>query len=210
MDLVETKPGVIFSEANLEIKEKSIDLVRERLSEFKSCIIELGSGSGAHLVALADRYPESLCIGFELRFKRTFKTAAKAEAKGQRNLLIFRTDAKHMPQILGSNTVDQIYVNFPDPWDKSRWFKHRLLSERTLPGIHQALKPGGILRYKTDHQGYFDDVLKSLKTSDRFSLLKETKDLYSSPYLESNIPTEFEMLFRSQGLPICFLEAQKN
>jgi hypothetical protein len=31
-----------------------------------------------------------------------------------------------------------------------------------------------------------------------------------SPYLDNNIPTEFEMLFKSQGKPLCLVEAVKK
>jgi tRNA (guanine-N7-)-methyltransferase len=82
-----------------------------------------------------------------------------------------------------------------------------MLNPDRLAAMSQLLKPGGSLRYKTDHENYFSDVVRSLETSPEWALNAVSRDLYASPFIEGNIQTEFEQLFLSQKLPIYFLEA---
>jgi tRNA G46 methylase TrmB len=73
----------------------------------------------------------------------------------------------------------------------------------------ELLKPGGFFRYKTDHQEYFASTCPLLNPT-QWDIQRHTTDLLQSPYMENNIPTEFEMLFKSQGKPLCLVEAVKR
>lgn len=172
--------------------------------------LEIGSGSGIHLVCRAGKDPSSLYIGFELRFKRTFKAAEKAEQNKLKNLLIIRANASLITEVFSQNSIDGIYINFPDPWaKKKRWNKNRLINTTFISSIHPILKPNGFISYKTDHKEYFDSTLKLFEDSELFQVSKVTNNLHLSTYGDENIFTEFEMLFKSKGLAISFLEARK-
>ena len=202
IDLIGTKPHLIIEET--EIEEGALCPI---LPKFERCFVELGSGSGGHLIELANRNPEVLCVGFELRYKRAFRTAEKAEQLGLKNLLVYRANANLLSSLFPENSLDRVYVNYPDPWAKKRWQKHRLLNDDSVALLTTLLKPGGALRYKTDHKEYFDTVVKSLRQNQTFQIVKETHDMFGSCDLSDNITTEFEQLFLSQGLPISFVEA---
>ncbi len=209
MQLVTTKPDIIRAEQDREISEDSIALLRAKMREFKGCYVELGSGSGMHLLRLAQQSPDYLCVGLEIRFKRAFKTGEKAEQSGLRNVVVFRTDAKQLASLFEPEAVAGFFVNYPDPWDKRRWLKNRLLNAELLATMHRCLEPGGFLRYKTDHQEYFASTCSLLRT-DSWDSRRHTTDLLSSPWANENIPTEFEQLFKSQGKPLCMLEVGKR
>jgi len=161
-----------------------------------------------HLLKLAELHPETLCIGLEIRFKRAFKTAEKAERLGLSNVLVLRTDARCLTDLFKDGEVDAFFVNYPDPWDKRRWRKNRLLNETMLATMHRLLKPEGFLRYKTDHHEYFDSTLAILPSA-QWTPQRSTKDLLNSEWVEDNIATEFEYLFRSQQKPLCMIEVRK-
>lgn len=209
MQLVTTKPGIIVAENDRELAETSRKEVQAILGSFSDCYVELGSGSGMHLIRLAERSPQALCIGLEIRFKRAFKTGEKAEGKGLSNVRVLRTDARQIPHLFSPGQVSAFFVNYPDPWDKRRWLKNRLLNSELLQSMWDLLKPGGFFRYKTDHQEYFASTCPLLDPL-KWDIQRHTTDLLNSPYKESNIPTEFEMLFRSQGKPLCLVEAYKR
>jgi tRNA (guanine-N7-)-methyltransferase len=179
------------------------------LARFKYCFLEFGSGSGGHLIELAATNPDTLCIGCELRYKRAFRTAEKARQRDLSNLLVLRMDARATPDLFPPASLDKVYMNFPDPWEKLRWRKHRMASERLLLALTTLLKPNGVFRHKTDHGDLHHDLTKILPGSG-FTVTKSTLDLYQSEWLTGNIPSEFERLFLSQGLPIFFLEAAKS
>ncbi len=206
MHLVTTKPGLIVSEQDRQLTADSARAIETKLGLFPRCYVELGSGSGMHLLRLAELNPDTLCIGFEIRFKRAFRTGEKAERDGLHNLLVLRSDARTINSLFKPRQVDGYFINYPDPWAKRRWLKNRLVNPALLDGMASTLKPGGFLRYKTDHHEYFGSTLP-LFSPERWLITKTTNNLLESSYVAENIPTEFEGLFKSQGRPLCMMEA---
>lgn len=205
MQLVTTKPGVILAEQDRAISDDGKALLRQRLTTLPDCFVELGSGSGMHLLKLAERSPSALCVGLEIRFKRAFRTGEKAEERGLSNVMVLRTDARQITSLFNPGEVSGFFINYPDPWDKRRWLKNRLINEELLNTMWQLLKPGGFLRYKTDHHEYFSSTLQILDPN-KWSTVRKTTDLLDSEYVDTNIPTEFEQLFKSQGRKLCMVE----
>ncbi|MBL7661820.1 tRNA (guanosine(46)-N7)-methyltransferase TrmB [bacterium] len=195
----------------LEFEDFDKDLLRlrELLQGYSRVVVELGSGSGGHLIERAKRDPAALCLGFEIRFKRSVRTVEKALKGGIRNLCLCRVDARIVDDLLGPNSVDDLYVNFPDPWPRRRSEKNRLLRGEFWNSLHTILKPQAKFYFKTDNDQYFSAVLSELSALEKFKILGQTLDLHASPYNTTNVVTEFEKLFLSQGEKIKFLEAIK-
>lgn len=179
--------------------------LRARAADAGAVVLELGAGSGGHLIERAKRRPDALFIGVELRYKRSVRMIEKAQQCGLTNLIVARTDARIVTASLGSRSVETMYVNFPDPWEKRKRWKHRLLAPWLLDAAASLLTDGGELRVKTDHRDYFDWFREGVEPHGVFSIADATADLYASPLLEGNVSTEFEKLFCSQGLPIYYL-----
>ncbi len=204
--LVETKPEFIVAENDRETPEASKQKIEEQKANFSGIFVEIGSGSGMHLLRLAAQNPDTLCIGLEIRFKRAFKTGEKAEKQGLKNVLVLRTDANFLGHLFEAGELAGIFVNYPDPWDKRRWRKNRILNEGMLTEMHQLLAKDGFLRYKTDHREYFQSTATLLREQKLWNMTKYTEDLVTSEWMENNIATEFEGLFRSQNKPLHLLE----
>ncbi len=197
-------PGRIFSFEQPEIDRKQLS---QLIGSAGSIHCEVGSGSGRHLLGLAARHPEALIFGFEIRFKRSVRTIEKADAAGLRNVFVLRHRAEFLAEFFPERSVDGIYVNFPDPWSKSRWHKHRILGEEFLAIAASLLKTDGFLAVKTDHREYFESYRKILETQPKYRITEVSNDLMNSEFVENNLPTEFERLFVSQGLPIYYVKA---
>ena len=208
IEKLQESPDIIFGSSALSLSDSELQRFTALCAPFARLIVELGSGSGAHLVGQAERDPLTFYAGFELRYKRAVKSAEKAYKLGLKNVAVLRTNAQNISAIFPPRSLDGLYVNFPDPWDRRRWKKHRLISEHSLAVIKQILKPGAFLSYKTDHAEYFHDGRKSLTDSGAFVIEQESFNLYQSPYAENQIKSEFEKLFISKGLPIHFLQAR--
>ncbi len=209
IDAVETKPDFILSADSGDFSKESLLHLEKKMSGFKNLYCEIGSGSGAYLIESAKRDPESFYCGIELRFKRAFRTAEKAEEAGVSNLFVVRGDARQLGEIFGSRPISGIFINFPDPWNKKKWRKHRMMSEENLAYFCKHLTVDGFIALKTDHEGYFKDALSLLDTVPYLTTEWSTHDLWASEHAENNIPTEFEMLFRSKGQPVYALKARK-
>jgi len=192
-----------------QISAAEREQLRSCMDSYQEIYCELGSGSGGHLIERARRSPHALFVGFELRFKRVYRSAEKALHAGASNALFLRTDAHSISELLPADSLSGVYVNFPDPWDKKRWNKHRLLTAEFLECIAALVKTDGFFAYKTDHRKYFDEISQHLRASGSFQLEAETHAFHSSEFADDNVPSEFENLFQSKYLPICYLRAVK-
>jgi tRNA (guanine-N7-)-methyltransferase len=208
IQLVATKPEVIVAERDRESPAQSREVIAKVRQAFQGVFVEIGSGSGLHLLELAKQNPSMLCVGLEIRFKRAYRTGEKAERDGLPNVLVVRADARYLAEMFNPDEVTAFFVNYPDPWDKRRWKKNRILNDEMVATMYSLLQNGGYLRYKTDHHEYFHSTTSLLKTP-QWSIRKHSTDLLHSEWAEGNIPTEFEYLFKSQNKPLCILEAFK-
>lgn len=207
--LADTLPELLISWDGRTPTAEETAHISERCRVTQPIYVELGSGSGGHLITRAAQDPASLYVGFELRYKRAFRTAEKASEKGLKNLLVVRGDVSYLEQFFEQESLSGLYMNFPDPWERKKWRKHRMISEESLRLFHALLKPGASFRYKTDHQGYFDDTLKLIEEYPGFKIERMTRDLHKSEHTPDNVLTEFEQLFISKGLPTYFVELVK-
>ena len=171
--------------------------------------IEIGMGKGRFLLNMAKTYPNINFIGIEryssvlLRAVEKFDTEEFSDLP---NIRFVCMDARELPEVFAESEVDRIYLNFSDPWPKSRHAKRRLTSSRFLGLYDQILADGGIVEFKTDNQPLFDFSLESVKESG-WTLLMQTRDLHHSEFAEGNVMTEYEAKFSAMGNPIYKLEA---
>ena len=119
-------------------------------------------------------------------------------------------EAKSFLSLLPDGCVESIYTNFSDPWPKKGYTSRRLTHSDFLKEYARVLIPGGMLKLKTDNEGFFDYSLESIGESD-FELVSYTRDLDSSEeFSKGNIETEYERNFKSRGIKIKALKARIN
>lgn len=210
IDLVSDKRESILDYGPEGYQPELLSLLQEKLTQHDQVYCEIGSGSGGHIIEQAKKTPHAHFVGFELRFKRTFRTIEKAEQQDISNITMIRGDAQTITDIFSKNSLSGMYIHFPDPWSKKKWKKHRILSEENLRTFSDYLRSDGFLSYKTDHEEYFRESLHLLERMPEYAVEWKTADLWASEHIENNVPTEFEMLFRSKKLPIYALRARKS
>ena len=83
--------------------------------------IEIGSGKGRFLLHLAAEHPELSLLAVERASKYHKLVCGKAGRRGLSNVRLLRTTAEDLLfRLLAPNSVDALYVLFPDPWPKKR------------------------------------------------------------------------------------------
>ena len=127
-----------------------------------------------------------------------------------KNLRFICMDAREIGEVFGNEEVSKIYLNFSDPWPKSRHAKRRLTSKEFLKRYEQVLKEDGKLELKTDNVDLFTFSLFQLEAVG-WKLEASTKDLHQDKALnQDNIMTEYEEKFSSEGVKICKLICKVN
>lgn len=202
-------PGRLFPWDDAKVEAQAL---RSILQNYEEIFVELGSGSGGHIVSRALQQSVAAWVGFEIRYKRTVRTVEKAHRAKADNVYIVRTDGRVLEEFFKPRTISGLYINFPDPWERESRRKHRMLNFDTLKSAALVLRDKGLLCVKTDHQECFRKFLRDIERWNEecsekgmFRIEWQTEDLHGGPYSEGNVTTEFERLFLSQSLPICGL-----
>jgi tRNA (guanine-N7-)-methyltransferase len=112
--------------------------------------LEIGFGGGEHLAAEALAHPGTGYIGCEVFLNGIAKALALVEAGSLRNVRLYNGDARAVIEALPRETLDGVYLLYPDPWPKRRHHRRRFLSSEMLARIARVMHPGAELRFATD------------------------------------------------------------
>lgn len=165
--------------------------------------IEIGMGKGKFIHTMAKEHPQINYVGIEKYSSVLLRAIQKMEEEELPNLKFIRMDAEDIVKVFGKGEVDQIYLNFSDPWPKDRHAKRRLPSKEFLARYDVILKKDGKLEFKTDNRGLFDFAVEELEPAG-WKADVITYDLHKDEKLmEGNVMTEYEEKFSSMGNPIC-------
>lgn len=171
--------------------------------------IEVGMGKGRFIMEKAAANPDINYIGIERYSSVLLRGLQKRGEMELNNIYFMCIDAKDLADIFAPGEVDNIYLNFSDPWPKDRHAKRRLTSPEFMSVYHKILAPQGTVEFKTDNRGLFEYSLESIPSAG-WEVAEHTFDLHRSPMSEGNVMTEYEMKFASEGKPICKLIAGRT
>ena len=181
---------------------------RERFGSDRPIHIEVGMGKGRFIMELARRNPDINYIGIEKYSSILVRASRKMRDFEGDNVLFVRMDAEELCDVFDKDEVDQIYLNFSDPWPKDRHAKRRLTSTAFWARYDKILKAEGRVIFKTDNRDLFDFSVEQVPEAG-WQLDNVTYDLHHSPYNEGNVMTEYEEKFSAKGNPICRLVAHR-
>lgn len=173
--------------------------------------VEVGTGYGHFMLDFTKNFPKENFIGIDHRFKRSFHLAKKLSHLEHSNFRYLRARGERLAFIFGEKEVDKIFYFFPDPWPKTRHHKKRLFQAPFLKSCHQILKDDGVVFIKTDHDDYFDWMVKEITNSKDFKVTFQTYDLYQEApeHFLASFQTKFEKIFLKQEIKIKAMTLQK-
>jgi len=171
--------------------------------------IEYGSGNGMWVLekALASSVN---WVAVEYRFDRVQKIWSKMKHLNIKNLFIICGEAQTFTKkYLPNSSIDQIFVNFPDPWPKSRHAKHRLFQSCFIRELLRILKPMGTLTAVTDDATYGEQIHSKMLSASSWEstfpaphFITEWEGGYGSSY--------FDTLWRQKGKLIRYFQFKKT
>ena len=158
--------------------------------------VEVGCGRGRFLTGRAARHPDCTFLGVERMLERVHVFDGKTRRLGLANAHVLRLEALYtFHYLLPEHHARVVYVFFPDPWPKKKLHSHRLFGPLVLDALWERRASGGRLECATDHAEYFQVVEACCAGDARF---ERVAPMERGP----DEWTEFETLFRGQGLPI--------
>ena len=125
--------------------------------------MEIGFGSGFATAQIASVNHEKNYIGIEVHRPGIGRLLRETEEKQLLNIRIIEYDAVYvMRNMIAPSSLDAIHIFFPDPWQKKRHRKRRLIQRPFTQTLANCLKPGGYLYMVTDWEDYALHALEEL------------------------------------------------
>lgn len=168
--------------------------------------IEIGCGKGQFMMGLAKHFPDINFIAIEKYDSVLVRCLEKVSQDDIPNLKLVLLDALMLKEVFDKGEVEEIYLNFSDPWPKTRHAKRRLTSYIYLDIYRNILASDGAIIQKTDNRSLFESSLESLSQNDWY-LTNISLDLHKTDLF--NITTEYEDKWSPKG-PIYRLEARMH
>ena len=182
-------------------------------------IFEIGCNDGSLLAGIAAKHPTTAFIGIDWKYRALHTAAERVAAAGLRNVALLHGRGQDVGRIFADEEVDEIWIFHPDPCDKPRELKNRLVAEPFLIDAHRVLRDQGSLVLKTDHPEYYQwAVSVSDAMSERFEVTARSTDFWQDEPVQFAIAgrcyagktTFFENRYRKKRRPIYFLELRKR
>lgn len=172
-------------------------------------VVEYCSGNGTWIAAKAQQQPHINFVAVEKRFERVRKIWSKIKNHNLLNLIVVCGEAcTTTTHYFPTQSIQEAYINFPDPWPKNRHAKHRLVHPAFLDQVQRVLKPEGAIHLATDDIVYSDSAIEQFDQHPGFTFG------YPAPYYINDLPgfggSFFEDLWRSQGREIRYHRFQKQ
>ena len=174
-----TSEGVLIEPSKIQITHDMVSL-------------EIGSGNGKFITSLALDFPDQLFIAMEVNINVCYRILEKRNELNLKNLIIICGDATHILDYFDDNSIDNIYLNFSDPWPKKRHHKRRLTAPSFLKNYVSIMKNNGMIQFRTDHLDLFNDSIEHIKAF--FNIVDIENNLSESHYM-----TEYEIRKRQEG-----------
>ena len=161
---------------------KKIEYFAKEFPKDKEVRIEVGFGSGRHLLHQAAQNPDILFIGIEIHRPSIEQVLKQIVIQKLDNVMVLDYDARLFMELVPSNVVGAIYVHFPVPWDKKP--HRRVISTNFIKEARRVLKVGGTLELRTDSENYYAYAYETFIAFDKIMLhINKNKDIaVSSKY----------------------------
>lgn len=157
-DLEALRPGPVDWETNPD--RKPLDM--KTRFHGKPVWLEIGFGSGEHLVHQAASNPEVEIIGCEPFINGVATLLGKIRRAGVDNIAVHPDDVRHLFDVLPDGSIDKAFLLYPDPWPKSRHHRRRFVTQEHLVPLAKSLKQGAEFRVATDIKDYVRQAMEEI------------------------------------------------
>lgn len=204
------RSGRISAEQQLALSrpwgEYAIDkqqMLEQAFSKAAPLVVEIGFGNGASLLEMARQNPNLNFVGIEVHKKGIAQLLLQLQKYKLQNLKLIADDAVCvLNNQVAAGSIFRLQLYFPDPWQKRRQQKRRIVRAEFVELVYQKLSCDGIWHFASDCDNYQQYMQQILREHGGFSLLSNKKPAYRPA-------TKFEQRAMAQQQPSYDLLFQK-
>jgi release factor glutamine methyltransferase len=182
--------GKSLSEAKKDMLKNDLpkylyDPKQDISNDYKKTFLEIGFGMGEHFAHQVKMNPDHLYIGVEVYLNGVANFLKQAKNLEINNFRIWADDLDLILEKIPANSLDGIYILFPDPWHKRRYLKKRIFNVERLEHFQSKLREGGFIAFASDIEDYFTSVYELLHKNDNFTICNEDSSISHNGYIQT-------------------------
>ena len=169
-----------------------LDLYKTKIKDLenKNVILDIGFGNGEYTAAYANAFQEKHLIATEVYLSGIGSLIGLINKYKISNISIFDEDVRLLMDQMPKEFLDSVNILFPDPWQKAKHHKRRLIGEDFLYQLHPLLKPNAKIFVRTDWEDYAEQISELAEVMSSHFRLERTQ----------NIEFEFETRFHQRAI----------
>ena len=156
----------------------------------KNVVLDIGFGNGEYTAAYANAFQEKHLIATEVYLSGIGSLIGLINKYKISNISIFDEDVRLLMDQMPKEFLDSVNILFPDPWQKVKHHKRRLIGEDFLYQLHPLLKPNAKIFVRTDWEDYAEQISELAEVISSHFRLERTQ----------NIEFEFETRFHQRAI----------
>jgi tRNA (guanine-N7-)-methyltransferase len=142
--------------------------------EKRATWLEIGFGGGEHLAHQAASHPDVGVLGCEVFEAGIASALSHIAERNLENVRIHPEDARVLLGALKPQSLERVFLLFPDPWPKRRYAKRRFVNRGNLDRLAELIVPGGELRIASDDPIYIEWTLQHVPVHPAFQWLAQS------------------------------------
>ena len=169
-----------------------LDFYKTKIKDLKNknVVLDIGFGNGEYTAAYANAFQEKHIIATEVYLSGIGSLIGLINKYKISNISIFDEDVRLLMDEMPKEFLDSVNILFPDPWQKAKHHKRRLIGEDFLYQLHPLLKPNAKIFVRTDWQDYAEQISELAEVMSSHFRLERTQ----------NIEFEFETRFHQRAI----------
>ena len=169
-----------------------LDLYKTKIKDLenKNVVLDIGFGNGEYTAAYANAFQEKHIIATEVYLSGIGSLIGLINKYKISNISIFDEDVRLLMDEMPKEFLDSVNILFPDPWQKAKHHKRRLVGEDFLYQLHPLLKPNAKIFVRTDWEDYAEQISELAEVMSSHFRLERTQ----------NIEFEFETRFHQRAI----------
>lgn len=121
--------------------------------------LDIGFGNGVSTLHFAEAEPQAAFLAIDVHTPGVGDLLSELHTKEITNVRVMETDAiAVLENMIAPNSLAGVYTLFPDPWQKARHHKRRIIQQSILNLMHSRIALGGFWHIATDWAHYAHSI----------------------------------------------------